>query len=872
MLPIFLLGFLLRVFKLGDQSLWADEGYGVYLGTESLQDLSRDIFVDLNHVPLYFFALHFWIRLTGASEFSIRFLSLIGGLLTLALTYRLAKVGFGRKLGLAAAALSAIAPFQVYYSQEARMHIWTAVWVLLAANGLLNALRSPRRWTGWITYAAAACLTLYTFYFGGFALAGLTIAAAVTLLARRSPISTYVRLAAANFVAIASFLPWAAIAAVALYQQAEHKGKDFVVYGLYDFFNLIWKTYLAGITVETDHLPWPIWPALALLLLGGLYLRRNSAAVLLYGFLVVPLLSVFLLNLRFPHFLPRYLLFASPPFYILVGAGLLAPFMLAGWRRYAAFVLGVTGLVFFAATTSQSLFNNYFNPAFARDDYRGVARAIAGAEQPDDAIILNAPWQIYNFPYYYKGDVDIVGIPHEDPLEPAITDPKLADLVSSRAGIWLVLYGNASMDPAGHVEQWLDEHSYKVNDAWYGTIRLARYINPVSGSSRPGIARLPVNQIIADGIRLTGYELPASGATAGEELPVRLLWEATARPASDYRVSLRIVDAGERIWSQSDSEPLEGAVPTSQWSRGEAYRDPRRLDLEGGTPPGTYRLQAVAYGGETDRQGLIEIGSVEVRPDTSRNRPNPSLTFAVSSDRQKQTGILGIDLSTEDFVPGSVLQAKLALRGSGSTVEPVHLELLSGDRVVARGPELLTGALDAGELRREFAELRLPADLPDGKYRLRIAMPSAAVDTAELLVKGRSRRYDVPTGLHEVHLPAAPGIEIAAFSIPESLVTPAGISIAWRALESQQDDLIAFVHVVNSTDQIVAQSDLPPGRAEAPTGSWLKNEIVLDERRLTLSNIAPGTYRVYAGLYRQSDGKRVGPGDGRILLGTALVR
>ena len=42
-----------------------------------------------------------------------------------------------RSSGLAAAALTTIAPFQVYYSQEARMHIWTTALGLLLANALV---------------------------------------------------------------------------------------------------------------------------------------------------------------------------------------------------------------------------------------------------------------------------------------------------------------------------------------------------------------------------------------------------------------------------------------------------------------------------------------------------------------------------------------------------------------------------------------------------------------------------------------------------------------------------------------------------------------------------------------------------------------
>ncbi|NOG48093.1 MAG: hypothetical protein HND48_00535 [Chloroflexi bacterium] len=40
------------------------------------------------------------------------------------------------------------------------------------------------------------------------------------------------------------------------------------------------------------------------------------------------------------------------------------------------------------------------DPRYQRDDYRGIAQAIAADGQPDAAVILNAPGQIEVFGYY----------------------------------------------------------------------------------------------------------------------------------------------------------------------------------------------------------------------------------------------------------------------------------------------------------------------------------------------------------------------------------------------------------------------------------------------------------------------------------------
>ena len=70
----------------------------------------------------------------GLSEFALRSLSALFGTLLVLVIYGLGARLFNRTTGLAAAFIAAIAPFQVYYSQEARMYI------LVALEGALAAL------------------------------------------------------------------------------------------------------------------------------------------------------------------------------------------------------------------------------------------------------------------------------------------------------------------------------------------------------------------------------------------------------------------------------------------------------------------------------------------------------------------------------------------------------------------------------------------------------------------------------------------------------------------------------------------------------------------------------------------------------------
>jgi len=94
--------------------------------------------------PLYHLLLWFWVKLTGSSVFALRFLSLILGVLTVPLVYRLARLAFGELVGLLAALLCAISPFQVYYSQEARMYALATFFTTLSMFLLARIVSGER--------------------------------------------------------------------------------------------------------------------------------------------------------------------------------------------------------------------------------------------------------------------------------------------------------------------------------------------------------------------------------------------------------------------------------------------------------------------------------------------------------------------------------------------------------------------------------------------------------------------------------------------------------------------------------------------------------------------------------------------------------
>ncbi len=186
---ILVIAFALRLIQLSERDFWYDEAFSVLFaetGVESM--LTGTTTITPNgasepHPLLYYTALHYWMWIVGQSPFAVRLFNVLIGLVTIYAVFLLSRDLFDTRIGLSAAFITAIAPFHIQYSQEARMYSLLALFLVLATWTFWRAYRIEKRAVGWwIAFGVFGALTLYTQQLGAFYLAAL---ACVPIIARR---------------------------------------------------------------------------------------------------------------------------------------------------------------------------------------------------------------------------------------------------------------------------------------------------------------------------------------------------------------------------------------------------------------------------------------------------------------------------------------------------------------------------------------------------------------------------------------------------------------------------------------------------------------------------------------------------------------
>jgi len=790
----------LRLYRIQVPSLWNDEGTSVALASRDLAAITRGAANDI-HPPLYYYLLHFWMKAFGNSELAVRALSALLGTLLVLLTFAFAHAVAGYRVGLIAALFAAFSPFQVYYSQETRMYALSALLAALSMYILWHLLarwqdRLPASRLLAVAYTMATILLLYSHYFTVTIVLAQNLAFAWWWL--RETRSTPMRerwwmawrwLVLQGLIGI-SYLPWLLLSG----QQLRNWPAISAPVRLTTLAADLLRVFSLGLSGET--LPrWILVGFAGLLLLGLVTLglipggkKRvprggwgSVGRVMSLLYLLLPIAIMFVLSLQRPMYNPKFLLLCTPAFYLFLAQGAVSLSTSSGYGQRQGEVEGptrgngmarflgwlpaaflVAAVIFVVGASALALQAYYLDPRYARDDYRGIAQYIQAIERegPEggDAILINAPGQIETFAYYYHGKLPLCPLPRQRPLNEAETQTDLQELTLGRGRVFAVLWATDESDPGRFIEGWLDQHTYKAMDSWYGNVRLVVYAVPVEppggGTLGPSLEDIqhPVQVKLGNQIRFLGYNLPAAELMPGDILQLTLFWQAVGPIEKRYKVFTHVLDGAGHLVGQRDAEPGGGARITTVWKEEELVADNYGLPILPATPPGECTIEIGMYSlddgarlpvspvGTNGEAGQatgdrILLQTVRVLPAAA---PPPLSVLAITERRDARFGeitLLGYNLTKlglehepdAPIHPGDILHLTLFWQASQKPVADIALQLQLRDEKGAVRLELQTTPTEGlypvsdwreGEIVRDQHNWALPADLQPARYHL----------------------------------------------------------------------------------------------------------------------------------------------------------
>jgi hypothetical protein len=643
-------GLFLRLDRLGAQSLWFDEADAVLLARQPLSVLIGNLGAAGQNGPLYTLFMHLWILIFGSGEATVRLPSALAGAACIPLIYALGRALHGPKLGLYAAGILTIAPYQHWYAQEAKMYAPLVCATLASTLALLGALRDdrPRRW---VIYVVIMTIALYLHV-----MAALVIVAhglAVALLRWRGGNAGagatgpwFRRLPRAAWAFAALTLPYLPIALWELQFVSSGAITWHQPIGPLAFLRDLFTKFATGVRADT-------WTGLrglilfcGLALLGLLPLSWRTGpwsapaltprqrSIVLGCATLVPLGLFYLLQLVRPLYADRYLIVVTPALILLVAGGLLA------LERFAR-PLALVGLAAIVATSWVSLRDVNLAEAAQKEDWRAAYAQIAEHWHPNDLIIIQPGYLETTFDYYALRDerldaMTTLTIPNE--YFDGTTDEQSIDGFLQRATVgyervWIIVSPDrlALIDPfdrrgdceSDRLRNWYCYNAHQLverelNGLWLG---LYAYNRPYGAAFYPPPA-VRLDQPVGDRLTLVGYGYDfapgASSVSPGESLPLLIHWAFREKDGTRFGLRWQLRDeAGRVIPEVGATEPLLGDNPPVARERSPYFWDYHDLSIPANLAPGRYRLVVAVVGLDRPEAplapGSLDLGWFEVR-------------------------------------------------------------------------------------------------------------------------------------------------------------------------------------------------------------------------------------------------------------------
>lgn len=414
---IIIIGTILRFVSI-NQSLWLDEAIGalVVKNMSFLEILSKFPLAD-NHPPLYYLTLKLWTNIFGYSELGLRSLSVLFGVGTIYLVYKLTKSKI-------ATLLIATAPLHIYYSGEARMYIMATFFATLTIYLFLK--------NKFILFSLAICVLVFTDYVPIFLLPVFWIWAVLVkkdkfwwkkfLLAHLPLVllgifwePTFLLQSQGGKRLLETLPAWQSVAGGATFKQLA----------------LFWNKLILGrISFYPKQIYYGLIVFSSIPFLLSLKNNKISKNLIYWLWFLVPLVLGFVVSYIFPAFIYFRFLFVVPAFYILVSntkSKLLIILMI---------LINLIGWGIYVTDKNQQ-----------RENWKEAVSFTESNLKENEAVVINYPEAFAPYEWYSTREKDVLTVADSISVNPELTKKKTVELLKNYNGIYYFNYLEDLTDP-----------------------------------------------------------------------------------------------------------------------------------------------------------------------------------------------------------------------------------------------------------------------------------------------------------------------------------------------------------------------------------------------------------------------------------------
>ncbi|HEM62629.1 MAG TPA: hypothetical protein ENO24_10090, partial [Chloroflexi bacterium] len=543
---------------------------------------------------------------------------------------------------------------------------------------------------------------------------------------------------------------------------------------------------------------------------------------------------------------------ALPPLCLLVGVG--AAWIkervqkVIPWERASVASWALLGVIL--ATSTALTYRDYFHPWQQRLHQGEIiggslikaAEVMNGTRIPGGVWILPASsLRPRNLPYYevsflydgpepeYTLNVDEGTAPAE--LSQITKGHERVAVINWKEYVLEEAYLSLNSDPKGLLDFLFKKYGRHISTDAHQSFDLVLYEIPPSTDFSIAHRLEAVSVDFGGALRLEGVALGGSSVhdtsteqdvesetlPSGKEGWVVLQWRALGGLDANYKVAVYLLDGQGRVAGQTDKLLLSNHLePTSNWDPQQLEIDYYTLPSQPATPPGRYAAQVAVYDANTlerlpifDAQTgasttSVAIGELEVAkpltpPEIRPLEELPSSQGSVAPGLQ----LLGYDAPVRAASPGETVRVALYWRATEDLTEDYLLSvgLRSEEQTIwlEQNQHPVNGTYptnewEAGEVLRDWHDLRLPPDTPPGTHEVLLRVLEGGetlgqVSLGSIELSGRPRRFDIPEIQHPVDARLGDAVLFLGYDLSSEEAKPGDtlhLTLYWQALEEMQ--------------------------------------------------------------------------------------